>query len=73
VGVGALYHLGAAVDQFGHDLAQPLRPDHRSDVHRMHHVGDPQECKGWVKISAAIARSTDCRAYTRPVKCWKNL
>ena len=30
----------APVDQRGHDLAQPLRPDRRRDVHRMHHVGE---------------------------------
>ena len=30
----------AAVDQLGHDLAQPLRTDRRRDVHRMHHIGE---------------------------------
>ena len=35
-----LHHRRAAVDQLGHDLAQPLRPDRRRDVHRMHHVGE---------------------------------
>ena len=36
----ALHHRRAAVDQVGHDLAQPLRTDRRRDVHRMHHVGE---------------------------------
>ena len=35
-----LHHRRAAVDQLGHDLAQPLRTDRRRDVHRMHHVGE---------------------------------
>ena len=35
-----VHHLGAAVDQFGHDFAQPLRTNGRGDVHGMHHVGE---------------------------------
>ena len=35
-----LHHHRRTVDQFGHDLAQPLRTDRRRDVHRMHHVGE---------------------------------
>jgi hypothetical protein len=30
----------AAVGEVGHDLAQPLRPDGRGDVHRVDHVGE---------------------------------
>ena len=35
-----LHHHRRTVDQFGHDLAQPLRTHRRRDVHRMHHVGE---------------------------------
>ena len=35
-----LNHHCRTVDQIGHDLAQPLRPDGRCDVHRMHHIGE---------------------------------
>ena len=35
-----LHHRRRTVDQFGHDLAQPLRTDRRRDVHRMHHIGE---------------------------------
>jgi hypothetical protein len=35
-----LHNGGAAVGQVGHDLAQPLRPDGRGDVHRVDHVGE---------------------------------
>jgi hypothetical protein len=31
--------LGGAVDQFRHDLAQPLRTQRGRDVHRVHDVG----------------------------------
>ena len=36
----ALHHRRATVQQFGHDLAQPLRTDRRCDVHRMNHIGE---------------------------------
>ena len=36
----SLHHRRAAVGEVGHDLAQPLGPHRRSDVHRMHHVGE---------------------------------
>ena len=35
-----LNHHCRTVDQFGHDLAQPLRAHRRRDVHRMHHIGE---------------------------------
>lgn len=35
----SLHHHRRAVDQLGHDLAQPLGTERRRDVHRMHHVG----------------------------------
>ena len=34
------HHDRTAVDQLGHDLAQPLGTKRRCDVHRMHHVGE---------------------------------
>src|SRR4029079_6844885 len=36
----SLNHHCRTVDQIGHELAQPVRPDRRCDVHRMHHVGE---------------------------------
>ena len=35
-----LHHRCGTVQQLGHDLAQPLRPDGRRDVHRMHDIGE---------------------------------
>jgi hypothetical protein len=35
-----LHHRRTAVGELGHDLAQPLRPDGRGDVHRVDHVGE---------------------------------
>ena len=35
-----LYNCGTAVGKVGQDLAQPLRPDGRGDVHRVDHVGE---------------------------------
>jgi hypothetical protein len=34
-----LHYCRSTVDQFGHDLAQPLRPDGSREVHRMNNVG----------------------------------
>src|SRR6185436_10900998 len=34
----APHHRHGAVQQFGHDLAQPLRPDGCRDVHRMNNI-----------------------------------
>jgi hypothetical protein len=36
----ALHHHRRAVDQRGHDLAQPLRTNQRGDVHRVDHIGE---------------------------------
>jgi hypothetical protein len=36
----ALHHHRRAVDRHGHDLAQPLRTNHRGDVHRVDHIGE---------------------------------
>ncbi len=36
----ARHHRRGAVDQFGHDLAQPLRTHRRRDIHRVDHVGE---------------------------------
>jgi len=36
----ARHHGGGTVQQFGHDLAQPLRTDRRRDVHRMNNIGE---------------------------------
>ena len=36
----ARHHGRRTVQQFGHDLAQPLRPDRGGDVHRVHHIGE---------------------------------
>ena len=33
-----LHDFGRAIEQFGHDLAQPLGPQRRRQIHRMHHV-----------------------------------
>ena len=35
-----LHHRRAVVGELGHDLAEPLRPDSRGDVHRMHNIGE---------------------------------
>src|SRR5208283_3790439 len=35
-----LYHSRTPVGEVGHDLAQPLRPDGRRNVHRMNHIGE---------------------------------
>ncbi len=35
-----LHHRHRAINQLGHDLAQPLGTHRRGDVHRMHHVGE---------------------------------
>jgi hypothetical protein len=35
----AMHNRGGAIDQFGHDLAQPLRTHRCGDVHRMHDIG----------------------------------
>ena len=56
-----LHHLGAAVNQFGHDFAQPLRTHRRGDVHGMHHVGEQhrhllvlRRCSGSLDRRAAL-------------------
>jgi 2-methylcitrate dehydratase len=36
----AAHHRSGPVNQRGHDLAQPLRTNHRGDVHRVHHIGE---------------------------------
>ena len=36
----ALHHRRRAVEQFGHDLAQPLGAHRSGDVHRMHDIGE---------------------------------
>ena len=36
----ARHHGRGPVEQFGHDLAQPLRPHGRRDVHRMNDIGE---------------------------------
>ena len=35
-----LHHGRAAVDEIGHDLAEPLRTHRRSDIHGVHHIGE---------------------------------
>ena len=35
-----VHHRRSAVDQLGHDFAQPLGPYSRRDIHRVHHVGE---------------------------------
>ena len=35
-----LHDRRSAVDQVGHDLAEPLRTHRRRDLHRMHHVSE---------------------------------
>ena len=36
----ALDHRRAAVDKVGHDLTEPFRTHRRSNIHRVHHVGE---------------------------------
>ena len=63
----ALDDNGRAVDQLGHDLAQPLRADRRRDVHRMHHIGEQHRhllvlrvCVGH-RPQASRSRGRTCR------------
>ena len=35
-----LHHHCRAIDQLGHDLAQPLRTDCRRDLHGMNNIGE---------------------------------
>jgi hypothetical protein len=49
-----LHYCRGTVDQFGHDLAQPLRADGRGDVHRMDHVGEQNRDLLVLRVDIAV-------------------
>jgi len=65
-----LHHRRAAVGEIGHDLAQPLGPDGRGDVHRVDHVGEQHRDllvlgMGVVLRDGCTTAVTESRALTR--------
>jgi hypothetical protein len=50
----AVHHRCSPLDQFGHDLAKPLRPDGRGDVHRMHNIGEQHRDLLVLRVDIAI-------------------
>ena len=50
----ALHHSRRTFDQLRHDFPQPLRPNRRSDIHRMHDVGEQHRhllVLGWPRFA----------------------
>ena len=71
----ALHHRRRALDQLGHDLAQPLRTHRRRDVHRVHDIGEQhrdllvlRRLGGLCDRRAALTTELGCRAQLRAAR-----
>jgi hypothetical protein len=50
-----LHHFSRTIDQLGHDLAQPLSPHGRGNIHRMNYIGEQQPIPHTCAEAAAFA------------------